>query len=182
DAAINPNSVQIGGKWDLPANPDTPQFSDSSNISLKINNSSPPKESGKIDKKLSEALPKSNPDAIEAKKPAPQNAPHLCTCQNSLAGLLQFDPTQFGQGQCQNHAKNTNTVKSAFIIDALDSLELGSIEIDSIKNEWFQEVILEAMAASKDVPTVKEALSSTENQNWTSVIDAELDQIEKLGT
>ncbi|KAG6858665.1 hypothetical protein C0995_014896 [Termitomyces sp. Mi166 len=73
-----------------------------------------------------------------------------------------------------------NLIKSTFIVGTEGIPEPSSVKIDSNDVSWVQEAIEHAMAVSKDVPTIKEALSGIENHNWSSAIDTELAQIEKL--
>ncbi|KAG6858136.1 hypothetical protein C0995_002345, partial [Termitomyces sp. Mi166 len=72
--------------------------------------------------------------------------------------------------------------ESTFIVNALDILELSSVEIEGTDAEWVHKTIKHALAASEDVPTIKEALHGTEKHDWSLAIDAKLAQIEKLST
>ncbi|KAG6870378.1 hypothetical protein C0995_013404, partial [Termitomyces sp. Mi166 len=74
----------------------------------------------------------------------------------------------------------TRLAESTFIVNALDILELSGIEIKGTDAKWVHKTIKHALAASEDVPTIKEALHGTEKHNWSSAIDAELTQIKKL--
>lgn len=108
NAAVSSDSVQIEGEWDLPVNPDPPQASTPAEVIPKVetNNStvtstesteSSP-EPSRIDEKSGETplkLPQ-NDTSTDSNQLAPKSAPHLCTHRNSLIGLPQFDPTQFG--------------------------------------------------------------------------------------
>ncbi|KAG6892190.1 hypothetical protein C0995_004954, partial [Termitomyces sp. Mi166 len=177
DAALNPDSVQIEGEWDLPSNPDSPQASTPSSppttssktkpstpqnvTKLKSTNdaSLPLKNTKIVDEKVEKhvenlsKLPQVIPDTSKDENSPPANAPHLRTHSNSLSGLPQFDPTQYGRGLRRNATKVNQTAglaESAFIVDALDILELSGVEIEGTDAEWVHKTIKHALAASKD--------------------------------
>ncbi|KAG6897056.1 hypothetical protein C0995_010833 [Termitomyces sp. Mi166 len=85
-----------------------------------------------------------------------------------LCSLPQFDPMQYGQGLCRNATKVNQTAglaESVFIVNALDILEPSSVKIEGTDAEWIHKTIEHALAASEDVPTIKEALHSTEKHD-----------------
>ncbi|KAG5716332.1 hypothetical protein E4T56_gene10726 [Termitomyces sp. T112] len=49
-----------------------------------------------------------------------------------------------------------------------------------IETEWVHNAIEHVMAVSEDMPSMKDALSGDEKEDWSTAIDAELSQIEKL--
>ncbi|KAG6901234.1 hypothetical protein C0995_014924 [Termitomyces sp. Mi166 len=76
--------------------------------------------------------------------------------------------------------QDARMAESAFIVNAADILELSSVKTEGTSRKWVNEAIKHALAASKDVPTIKEALYGTEKHNWSSA--TELAQIKKLST
>jgi hypothetical protein len=60
--------------------------------------------------------------------------------------------------------------------------ESGGVELNVDKTEWFGELMEQAIATSKDKPSLTEALGSDERSAWSDVIDAELTQMEKINT
>ena len=76
----------------------------------------------------------------------------------------------------------SNIAETAFFIDTAGILETSGIEFERMGGEWIEEAVEHALAISEDVPTIKEALNGDEKADWSSAIDTELNQIEKLGT
>ena len=117
-------------------------------------------------------------------QPQPRNR------RNSLQGLQQFNPGDYGRGKRVRNATTSHQgvnvaecTETALVVEDNDSLEPGGVEIDVIETEWFQRELSHAMVAySEDEPTLKAALGGHEKESWWNAMEMELSQIEKLHT
>jgi hypothetical protein len=200
DEVLRSNEVQIEGEWDIPSNSDAPQVPNdpknnerSSKMvpdALKTVNENRQPQNPSTESKI---LP--NPTTIDSKTSnnPPKNesesilAPNQPARRNSLQGLQQFNPTEYGRGKRRQN--NTNSQldslilqhgETAFVIEDNNCLEPGGVEVDEI--ELFRDEMSAAIANSEDEPSLKEALGGGERKEWIEAMEAKLSQIEKLHT
>jgi hypothetical protein len=94
--------------------------------------------------------------------------------RNSLEGLPQYDPDQYGRGKSRRTATKTSIDEAALAIVERDE---DNEPADAI---CFHDVVLSAI--SEDQPPIADAINGSDSRDWKAAIDAELAQIEKLGT
>jgi hypothetical protein len=103
--------------------------------------------------------------------------------RDSLAGLPQFDEASYGRGK-RRSTKDAALVESAMAVDDEDFLASGGVVVEPLESsDWFREAVHDAMSAiTEDQPHIDEAIKGPESDQWKEAIEAELTQIEKLGT
>jgi len=161
DAILEPGDVVFEGE-DLPdPNPNNP----TGQPSPKEKVPTPPLESIKT--------PTENP-LPESEMPV-QPLPR--TRHGSLAGLPQYDEATYGRGKCRS-AKDAAFIESPLVLDDEESLAPGGVIVEPPESSnWFREAVHDAMSAiTEDQPHINKAINEPE------AIEAELAQIEKLGT
>ena len=102
-------------------------------------------------------------------------------CQNSLAGLPQYDPLQYGHGKSRSATKKD---KTALVVEGQGGFEASGVEFDDpAEADCFREAVHEALSAvTEDQPLIESAINGSESDDWKRAIKEELTQIEKLGT
>jgi hypothetical protein len=102
--------------------------------------------------------------------------------QNSLEGLPQFDPDQYGCGKL----RGTTRVKEMTLLtceDASHEPKTSDAALDHAEANCICEAIHMAMPAiAKDKPPIEIVINGDESASWKSTINEELTQIEKLDT
>ena len=67
-------------------------------------------------------------------------------------------------------------------MDDDETLEPGGVELNINEEDWFGQIMEQAMGLSEDEPSLTEMLGGDENTAWSDMIDAELTQMEKVNT
>jgi len=101
--------------------------------------------------------------------------------RNSLSGLPQFDPDEYGRGKARRTATRPRVDETTLIVDGDGEGEVDNVEEDDALASCFREAVY-ALSATGDQPNVENAINGPESNDWKSAIEAELAQIEKLGT
>ena len=101
--------------------------------------------------------------------------------RNSLTGLPQYNPQEYGCGKLRSTTKKDRT---ALIVEGHDQLEVSGIKCDDpAEANLLCEAVYKALSAiTKDQPPIKSVINRSESDQWKQAIKEELDQIEKLGT
>jgi hypothetical protein len=102
--------------------------------------------------------------------------------RNSLDGLQQYDPQQYGRGKSRRAGKTLG--ETALVVEGHDGLEASGAEFENpTEAELLHEAVHEAMSAvTEDQPPIESAINGPESDQWKQALKEELDQIEKLGT
>ena len=88
----------------------------------------------------------------------PQSPIPIKPCHNSLAGLPQFDPLQYGHGKSRHPM---DKVKTALIVEGHDGFKASRVEFeDPMEAEFLHKAML---AVSKDQPPIKSAINRPES-------------------
>jgi len=101
--------------------------------------------------------------------------------RNSLTGLPQYNPQQYGCGKSRSTTKKDGT---ALVVEGHNGLEVSSVEFDDpVEADLLHEAVHEAMSiVTEDQPLIESAINGSESDQWKQAVKEELDQIEKLGT
>jgi hypothetical protein len=102
--------------------------------------------------------------------------------RNSLSGLPQYNENQYGRGKRRTAAQDAH---NALEHDSEhDLFEPGGAKATTdIETEWFSPAIEFAMPAiAEDEPQAAEAINGIESEQWKEAMEAEIAQIEHLGT
>ena len=102
-------------------------------------------------------------------------------CRNSLSGLPQFNPDEYRRGKARRTATRHRVDETTLVIDGDDEGEVDNVEEDDALAVCFRAAVY-ALSATEDQPIVETAINGPESNDWKSAIEAELAQIEKLGT
>ena len=109
--------------------------------------------------------------------------PLLRTCCGSLAGLPQYNEATYGHGKHRS-AKDAAFIESVLVLDDKESLAPGGAIVELPESsDWFRETVHDAMSViTEDQPHIDKAINRLRAIHWKEAIEAELAQIEKLGT
>ena len=127
-------------------------------------------------------LPKSIPQPAPIQSETTHMQPTQVTPRprrNSLDGLPQFDPDQYGCGKSRHAAR---TEESTLITDGCGRLKLGDDGHNNAEAICLREAIHAMAAISGDEPPIENALNGLESDEWRQALKQEITQIEKLGT
>ena len=153
DEALRPSKVQIEGDWDISTNSDASQAPEEPKTT-----GNPSKTVPDAPETLNEHHPtenSSNLPIINSQMPnLPENesvsTPKQPARRNSLKGLQQFNPSEYGRGkrkQNNNNSQQDSLIlqhgETAFVIDESSCLEPGGVELN--ETEWFREEMTAAI-------------------------------------
>ena len=65
-------------------------------------------------------------------------------------------------------------------MDDDETLEPGGVELNINEENWFGQIMEQAMGLNEDEPSLTEALGGDESTAWSDVINVELTQMEKV--
>ena len=175
DAVLEPRDVMFE-EGNLPAiNATSPEVSNPTVPDSQSNKDTPPPAK----------MPTINPSPTsEMPNLEPSTTSKVRQCHNSLAGLPQPNEATYGRGKHRS-GKDAAFVENALAVDAEGILEPGGAKVEpSITgSDWFRKAVHDAMSAiMEDQPHINEAIKGPEANQWKEAIEAELTQIEKLGT
>jgi len=97
--------------------------------------------------------------------------------RNSLTGLPQYNPDQYGRGKSRRAATKPRADESALVMAEDEMWEGSNNDAEAI---CFRDVAMSAVA--EDQPLIENAINRPESGDWKNAVEAELTQIEKLGT
>ena len=102
--------------------------------------------------------------------------------RNSLDGLPQYDPQEYGHGKSRRTSKRPG--ETALIVEGHDGLEASGAEFeDPTEAILLCEAMHLAMSAvTEDQPPIESVINGPESDQWKQALKEEIDQIEKLGT
>ena len=101
--------------------------------------------------------------------------------RNSLSGLPQFNPDEYGHGKARSTATKHRIDETTLVVDGDGEGEVDNVEEDDALAVCFCAAVY-ALSATEDQPIVETAINRPESNDWKSAIEAELAEIEKLGT
>ncbi len=128
-----------------------------------------------MDPNLPKITPETTPDASQ---PSISTKPR----RNSLSGLPQYDPNQYGRGKGRRTATKPRVDDSALVVEKDDEGEVEDVEIETDALALCFREAMHALSAVDDQPIVENAINGPESGDWKRAIEEELAQIEKLGT
>jgi hypothetical protein len=137
------------------SNPTAPKENDTS--AHKLQNPSLPKKTPET-----APIPERNSQLESSNLPKPR--------RNSLEGLPQYNPEQYGRGKTRRTLTKPSANETVLTVDK----DRETMEI------CFRDAALSAI--SEDQPPIEDAINGPESGDWKQAIEAELAQIEKLGT
>jgi hypothetical protein len=122
------------------------------------------------------------PEVPEASKEPEIPKPH----RNSLSGLPQYDPTEYGREKSRRTATKPHIDETGLVAD-VDGKEVvdSKGEMDEVDFDvafCFHEAVHALSAIARDEPNVENAINGPESSDWKRAINEELAQIEKLRT
>ena len=131
-----------------------------------------------LDPNSPEIMPETAPIPPVASQPPNLPKPR----RNSLTGLPQYDPDQYGRGRTRRTATRPGVEETTLIVDGGGEYEGNGINFEDDALELCSRAAVHALSAVEDQPFVENAINGPESGDWKHAINEELAQIEKLGT
>ena len=128
--------------------------------------------------------PVTNPVEIEPEN-SPISIPTIRPRRNSLQGLPQYDPDQYGRGNRRRTIRNEELTLVAN--GSHEEENEGDKDNDEVQEDTAANCFREAMhmampAIAEDEPSFVDAMRGSESHDWKRAINEELSQIECLNT
>jgi hypothetical protein len=141
------------------------------------NTTSAPITNDNTNKSSPEIADETAPMSLDASQPSIPPKPR----RNSLSGLPQYDPDEYGRGKARRTATRSRVDETTLAVEGNGEGDVDNVEDDNVLAVCFREAVY-ALSATEDQPIVENAINGPESGDWKLAIEAELAQIEKLGT